>query len=127
MARLSPKQQAYQDYINSRAWEVMRARVIARDGGVCRKCGCRGHSKAPLQVHHMTYARFGNERDEDLITLCKTCHKAVHAQQKQHLRGAPAKAAPAAVRGMRPRTGPGSAHLEMQARPSITPTTGAMT
>jgi hypothetical protein len=31
-----------------------------------------------LDVHHLTYVRFGHERLEDLLTLCRPCHDAAH-------------------------------------------------
>jgi hypothetical protein len=31
-----------------------------------------------LHVHHYTYERLGCERDEDLVTLCETCHSELH-------------------------------------------------
>jgi 5-methylcytosine-specific restriction endonuclease McrA len=69
------KRQAYKAYINSPTWKAIRARVIFRDGGQCRRCGTRYH----LEVHHLTYVRFGGrERLSDLITLCEACHEAEH-------------------------------------------------
>ena len=34
--------------------------------------------KHRLQVHHLTYERLGNERDEDLKVLCWACHEREH-------------------------------------------------
>ncbi len=40
-------------------------------GKKCERCG---YSSARLEVHHLTYERFGRERLGDLRVLCKTCH-----------------------------------------------------
>ena len=55
-----------------------KARVLHRDGYTCQ-C-CKGRRKdAKLEVHHIVYRSNGGSDDADnLITLCHTCHKAVH-------------------------------------------------
>ena len=64
----------YGAYLVSPAWYALRAKVRHRDGNKCRACG----SGKQLDVHHRTYARIGNERLADLVTLCRSCHKATH-------------------------------------------------
>ena len=59
----------------SREWAVLKRRVYARDGYRCRLCG---HADVGLQVHHSTYKNYAQERLEDLLTLCETCHRRVH-------------------------------------------------
>jgi 5-methylcytosine-specific restriction endonuclease McrA len=44
----------------------------------CRVCG----SKESLDVHHRTYRYRGEERMEDLITLCRPCHELFHKNGK---------------------------------------------
>ena len=66
----------YNRYLKSTAWKAKRAQVIFRDGKRCRCCGRGGKG---LEAHHLTYARFGNECLNDLITLCPACHAAAHA------------------------------------------------
>ena len=58
-------------------WNV-REYVLFRDGHVCRHC--HGRSKDPvLNVHHLESRRTGSDDSPDnLITLCETCHKALH-------------------------------------------------
>jgi len=62
-------------YFNSDAWKTLRRRIRKRDGNQCVLCGT---SKKQLAVHHKTYERFGNEDEDDLVTLCKDCHTDVH-------------------------------------------------
>ena len=37
-----------------------------------------GDTYVELYVHHNTYANYGEAKLEDLIVLCKTCHKDLH-------------------------------------------------
>lgn len=40
----------------------------------CKVCG----AKDEVTLHHLTYERLGNERDDDLIPLCWTHHGSFH-------------------------------------------------
>ena len=70
----------YDRYIQSVAWERKRQERLEIDGHACAMCGrpedrCRNG----LQVHHITYARLGNEDVwNDLVSLCPGCHKKIH-------------------------------------------------
>ena len=58
-------------------WNV-REYVLWRDGHVCQHC--RGRSKDKiLNVHHLQSRKTGGDAPNNLITLCETCHKALHA------------------------------------------------
>jgi hypothetical protein len=74
--RLSPE---YFACIRSAAWKAIRDRVVYRDRSVCRMC--KTETNQP-DVHHMTYERFGRERLDDLITVCRPCHERTHANQQ---------------------------------------------
>lgn len=80
---MSPRRKQYTDYIKSKAWKRKRNKVIFRDGGQCKaiKNGKPCGSRKNLEVHHLSYERFGNELFSDLVTLCEDCHKTIHAQQ----------------------------------------------
>lgn len=68
--------------------EVRRA-VMVRCKGRCEECG-----ESPVELHHLTYysqqpahqykfpkhaeAIFGFERPDDLLALCRDCHKDKH-------------------------------------------------
>ena len=57
-------------------WNV-REYVLFRDGHVCQHC--HGRSKDPvLNIHHLESRRTGGDSPGSLITLCETCHKALH-------------------------------------------------
>jgi 5-methylcytosine-specific restriction endonuclease McrA len=51
--------------------------ILQRDGWRCQVCGTRSH----LEVHHQRFrSRSGNDTEENLITLCHSCHSAEHAR-----------------------------------------------
>ena len=57
-------------------WNI-REYVLCRDGHVCQHC--YGRSKDPvLNVHHLESRRTGGDSPGNLVTLCETCHKALH-------------------------------------------------
>ena len=64
----------YRRYLRSPHWQTMRRKVLRRAGYECERC----HRKAPLDVHHLTYARRGHENMSDLQALCRHCHKEAH-------------------------------------------------
>lgn len=59
-------------------YENIRAMILDRDDHTCQ-C-CHGKEKDPnLEVHHIRYrSQGGTDQPENLITLCHTCHKALH-------------------------------------------------
>jgi len=61
-------------YLRSSKWTVLRTSVLIRDNSTCQSCG----SKNNLHIHHITYEKLGDERMEDLVTLCSICHQEVH-------------------------------------------------
>jgi hypothetical protein len=66
----------YDAYLQSDAWRAKRARVLQLAGGVCQDCG---RARA-TDAHHLTYARLGAERPEDLRALCPRCHARAHGR-----------------------------------------------
>ena len=65
-----------QEYLKSPEWNIKRKLILKRDNYTCVSCS----SNVPLEVHHITYIRFGNESNEDLISLCRECHQAIHTR-----------------------------------------------
>lgn len=55
-----------------------KAYVLSRDGYTCQHC--KGKSKDNrLEVHHIVFRNNGgSDEQENLITLCKTCHDSLH-------------------------------------------------
>ena len=61
----------------------VREYVLWRDGHKC--CHCKGNSGDKiLEVHHIETRQTGSNAPDNLVTLCKTCHKAYH-DHKIHL------------------------------------------
>lgn len=52
----------------------MRDSKLKRDGAVCAHCGAR----EGIQCHHITYRSIYNVTLDDLMVLCKKCHKKEH-------------------------------------------------
>lgn len=69
----------YRAYISSPEWETVRQQRLEIDGRRCTGCGDDG-THSPLEVHHLTYERFGHERLTDLLTLCRLCHAREHGR-----------------------------------------------
>ena len=72
---LTPKQR-YKAFLKTDYWKAVRVKVFLRDSKTCQRCG----SKKKLEAHHLTYKHHRNEMKhlEDLITLCRDCHKKEH-------------------------------------------------
>lgn len=68
---------AHREYLKSATWKDIREEILKRDDYKCQKCGNTGYD-----VHHKTYKNWGNEKLEDLITLCRTCHEQWHETEK---------------------------------------------
>jgi hypothetical protein len=69
----------YAKYISSEAWRRCPARLAELEaaGHRCRICFQEGTSHSPLEVHHATYRRLGQEEVGDLLALCGPCHREV--------------------------------------------------
>ena len=61
--------------LQSIAYGQLRKEILTRDGWRCQICGCG----RDLQVHHVvSRGRLGNDCEENLITLCSSCHRRIH-------------------------------------------------
>ncbi len=57
---------------------ALRKRILKRDNYECQECGC----SKELKVHHkMPVILNGSNEEDNLITLCHTCHMGIHAQK----------------------------------------------
>lgn len=65
----------YCDYLQTPEWQATRKRKLKQANYKCQVCNTNGKT---LDVHHRTYERRGNERDADLIVLCRDCHSTFH-------------------------------------------------
>ena len=59
-------------------FENTRAMVLNRDNYTCQYCKGK-HKDSRLEVHHIVFrSQGGSDEASNLITLCHTCHKALH-------------------------------------------------
>jgi hypothetical protein len=78
----------------------LRMKILKRDDYRCRVCGRRSadHVDVELHVHHIRpWANGGVTVEENLITLCHTCHKGLEPHEEWNLfemKGGPLKEAP---------------------------------
>jgi 5-methylcytosine-specific restriction endonuclease McrA len=72
------RQREYQQYLRSDGWKQRRQVALDRAAGFCEDCGAR----ESFEVHHLTYKRKGNERPEDLVAVCRQCHKERHGGKR---------------------------------------------
>lgn len=60
-------------------FENTKAKVLYRDGYTCQCCKGK-HKDSKLEVHHIVFrSQGGSDEEANLITLCHTCHKDLHA------------------------------------------------
>jgi hypothetical protein len=67
-------------YLTSKEWKNKRDRIIKRDDGKCRSC-----KNPATEVHHIHYRNVYNEKDKQLISLCRKCHETVHFSKEKIL------------------------------------------
>lgn len=68
----------YQEYIETPYWDNTRKRALKAAGYRCQKCR---KVNVPLDVHHLTYERRGQELLSDLLVVCRPCHEAIHGKK----------------------------------------------
>lgn len=64
----------YKKYLETEYWKEFRIRIINSRNNICEECKVN----KLLQVHHLTYENIGNEKDEDVKVLCRSCHCKIH-------------------------------------------------
>ena len=74
----------YKKYLNSSHWKDVKQRYKASK--LIQKCYVCG-SKEKIHIHHKSYTRIGNEKLNDLIPLCETCHAKVHKYLRENKSG----------------------------------------
>ena len=84
-ARLAPSfkaagisREVYDAYLNSDAWGAKRRAAYERASHCCEDCGSAGI----IEAHHITYERFQQELDDDLLVLCQPCHAKRHPKPR---------------------------------------------
>ncbi len=65
----------YGEYLQTPHWKRKREDKLRAVGRRCQVCN---QGPGPLDVHHRTYERLGEELDLDLTALCRSCHHLFH-------------------------------------------------
>ncbi len=63
----------YENYLASPEWKQKRDKIIQKNP-FCQECKINFAE----DVHHLTYKNLYNEKDYELIALCRSCHKKIH-------------------------------------------------
>lgn len=71
--------ETYEDYLASPHWADFGDRYRRAHGDP----GCLVCQKRPVQLHHVSYQRLGQERLEDVVPLCRFHHEEVHQLLRQ--------------------------------------------
>lgn len=69
----------YLAYLSSPKWKAKRKEVIARCKNLCEKCGKR----QVRNIHHKHYDNLGDEPLDDLLGVCRPCHREIHGLDKE--------------------------------------------
>jgi hypothetical protein len=74
-------QRQYDEFLQSREWYNLRAKVIQRDRSICQACGEIKNQHYLLRVHHLSY-EFGFMPPLWMLqTVCVQCHDRLHADK----------------------------------------------
>jgi 5-methylcytosine-specific restriction endonuclease McrA len=58
------------------AYQELKRQLLQRDNWRCQACG----SRTALEVHHLKFrSHQGEDTEQNLITLCTSCHRQIHA------------------------------------------------
>lgn len=107
------KYKIYNELINSYAWQTLRHRKFLANP-VCEMCAAEGRATPTEEVHHIIPVENGRDEAEmrrlaydfnNLQSLCKACHAAVHARVKPVPPGAASFAERFLALGSGPRNG----------------------
>ncbi len=63
----------YREYLKSDHWARLKVESSERWGGSCYVC-----SKSPVDFHHIAYRNLTDCSADDVIPLCRACHKGAH-------------------------------------------------
>lgn len=77
---MSKRKEEYLEYLQSDRWKELKEEAYKIHGRICKQC----ESKKNLQVHHKRYPKeLGTESPkDDLIILCKKCHRKFHGYRE---------------------------------------------
>lgn len=73
--KVDPLSLDYDEYLKTKRWKEIKARILLRDNNTCKRCGGRAEL-----VHHISYDDIVmlGQNDTKLVALCSGCHEIVH-------------------------------------------------
>jgi hypothetical protein len=69
----------YESYLQTPHWKEKAKQARARAKYQCLKCGKKPDT-GELEVHHLSYSHIWDERPEELLVVCESCHKKFHPE-----------------------------------------------
>jgi hypothetical protein len=83
-ARRAGRRTAYDDYLQSPEWHLLRQKVFTRAAklhgrDIYGRPYCEGCGERPVEhVHHLTYEHVRRELLWELVGVCTSCHEKAH-------------------------------------------------
>ena len=74
---------SYDNFLASDWWKMKREAIFEAKGKKCEICG----SKFRVEIHHKTYQHLGNERLDDVLVVCHSCHSKIHKKTQEGEKG----------------------------------------
>jgi 5-methylcytosine-specific restriction endonuclease McrA len=69
------KSMPYKEYLKTEHWGLLKNAVYGKYGRTCMVCGL---THTEVHAHHHRYINRGNEDIDDMVCLCKNCHRKLH-------------------------------------------------
>ena len=60
--------------MENKTWQTIKQERLKLDNSMCTVCS----SNENLVCHHLTYKNLNNEKINELLTICKSCHSKIH-------------------------------------------------
>lgn len=73
-------------FYHTTEWKKKRRQVLRRDHNSCQRCRENGRYRKATTVHHIIHLKKVPElalTDDNLISLCKDCHEAMHPKKRK--------------------------------------------
>jgi len=80
---------AFSKWYNTSRWKKLRAYKIMQNP-VCELCQAKGITKQTEEAHHIVFININNPDPdmiydyENLMSVCKTCHCAIHNNKRNN-------------------------------------------
>lgn len=72
-------------FYNSKAWQMIRGKVLARDHYLCQHCLKKNIIQPAETVHHIEHLKENWDKaldESNLISLCLICHNIEHPEKR---------------------------------------------